>query len=149
LDTKKDGAVTGQASQPLIKSRLGMLMVEENNYDTNTITKRRKLIATRATGKLTEADYNKLLPLLTSMLKQYSKINWYFEMENFDGWELKGLWEEVKFDAKHANDFDKVAMVGEKKWEEWMTDLMKAFTSAEVRFFDSSQKEEAIEWIKS
>jgi hypothetical protein len=40
-------------------------------------------------------------------------------------------------------------MVGEKKWEEWMTDLMKAFTSAAVKFFDTSKKEEAIEWIKS
>lgn len=107
------------------------------------------IIATKATGKLTEADYNKLLPLLNNKIEQYRKIRWYFEMENFDGWELKAVWEDVKFDTKHANDFDKVAMVGEKKWEEWMTDLMKPFTSAEVKYFDSSQKEEAMQWIKN
>jgi len=106
------------------------------------------IIATKATGKLTEADYNKLLPLLNNKIEQYRKIRWYFEMENFDGWELKAVWEDVKFDTKHANDFDKVAMVGEKKWEEWMTDLMKPFTSAEVKYFDTSQKEDAIKWIK-
>jgi hypothetical protein len=107
------------------------------------------LIATKATEKLTEVDYNKLLPLLNNKVQQYQKIRWYFEMEDFDGWELKAFWEEIKFDAKHLNDFGKVAMVGDKKWEEWMTDLMKPFTSAKVKFFDTSEKEEAKRWIKS
>ena len=106
------------------------------------------LIATKATGKLTETDYNKLLPLLNNKVDQYRKISWYFEMEDFEGWKVKAFWEDVKFDAKHANDFEKVAMVGEKKWEEWMTDLMKPFTSADVRFFDISKKKEALKWIK-
>lgn len=106
-------------------------------------------MATKATNKLIQTDYDKLLPLLKDKLRQHDKIRWYFEMEDFDGWELKAFWEDVKFDVKHANDFDKVAMVGEKKWEEWMTDLMKPFTSAEVRYFDISQGEEAITWIKS
>lgn len=108
-----------------------------------------KVIATRATEKLTQTDYNKLLPLLNDKLRKHQKIRWYFEMKNFNGWELKALWEEIKFDAKHANDFDKIAMVGEKKWEEWMTDLMKAFTSAEVKYFSDAEKEEAIKWIES
>jgi len=108
-----------------------------------------KLIATKATEKLTEADYNKLLPILNNILKQHSKFRWYFEMENFDGWELKAFWEDVKFDARHANEFEKVAMVGEKIWEKWMADLMTLFASAEVRYFDISQKEEAMQWIKN
>ncbi len=107
------------------------------------------IIATKATEKLTEADYNKLLPILNNILKQHSKFRWYFEMENFDGWELKTFWEDVKCDARHANEFEKVAMVGKKKWEKWMADLMTLFASAEVRYFDLSQKEEAMQWIKN
>lgn len=107
------------------------------------------IIATKATEKLTEADYNKLLPILKNMLKQHRKFRWYFEMENFDGWELKAFWEDVKFDTEHASDFEKVAMVGENHWQEWMTDLMKPLTSAKVRYFDLSQKEEAVQWIKN
>lgn len=106
-----------------------------------------RVIATKATKKLTENDYNQLLPLLKDKLTQYQKIRWYFEMEDFDGWELKAFWEDVKFDAKHRNDFDKVAMVGEKKWEKLMTDLMRPFTSAEVKYFDISEKDVAMHWI--
>ena len=107
------------------------------------------VIATKATGKLTKTDYDKLLPVLHERLRQYKKLRWYFEMENFEGWELKAFWEDVKFDAQHANDFEKIAMVGEKKWQEWMTDLMKPFTSAEIKYFDLSQTHEAMRWIKS
>ncbi|MDT0687378.1 STAS/SEC14 domain-containing protein [Salegentibacter sp. F188] len=106
------------------------------------------LIATRATENLTEADYDKLLPLLNNIVEKYKKIRWYFEMEGFEGWTPKAFWKDLKFDVQHANDFEKVAMIGDKKWEKWMTDLMKPFTSAEVKFFDLEEKEIAKKWIK-
>ncbi|MCE7056509.1 STAS/SEC14 domain-containing protein [Algoriphagus sp. AGSA1] len=39
-------------------------------------------------------------------------------------------------------------MVGEKKWEEKMSDLMGFFSSGEVKYFDISEKETAFKWIK-
>ena len=107
------------------------------------------LIATVASGKLTVADYDQLLPLLKTKLAQHQKIRWYFEMNAFEGWELKAFWEDVKFDLSHANDFEKVAMVGDKQWEEWMTKTMHPFTNAEIKYFPLSQKEVALQWIKS
>lgn len=107
------------------------------------------IIATRATEKLTEADYHKILPLAKNLITQHNKIRWYFEFDNFEGWNPKALWEDIKFDATHVDDFEKVAIVGEKKWEEWMTQGMKPFTSAEIKYFDTSQREEALQWIKN
>ncbi|MGK7392859.1 MAG: STAS/SEC14 domain-containing protein [Candidatus Cyclobacteriaceae bacterium M2_1C_046] len=107
------------------------------------------LISTKATGTLTEEDYNTLIPMLEEKIENNQKVRWYFEMEDFDGWKVKALWEDAKFDAKHINDFEKIAMVGEKKWEKVMTDLMKPFTSADVKYFDAADKAKAINWIKS
>ena len=106
------------------------------------------LIATRATVNLTEADYDKILPLLNNIVEKHQKIRWYFEMEDFEGWKPKAFWEDLKFDVQHANDFEKVAMVGDKKWEEWMTGLMKPFTSAEVKFFEINHRTKAQKWIE-
>lgn len=106
------------------------------------------IIATKAMGKLTKSDYASLLPVLINRLQTYKKIRWYFEMENFQGWELKALWQDVKFDVQHANDFERIAMVGEKKWQEWITDLMKPFTNAEIAFFELKDRDIALEWIK-
>lgn len=40
-------------------------------------------------------------------------------------------------------------MVGRKDWMGWMTQLMKPFTSAEIRFFELGKQAEARKWIKA
>lgn len=106
------------------------------------------LICTKATEKLKRKDYEKLLPLLINVLKQSDKIRWYFETENFKGWDLKTFWEDVKFDIKYAGNFEKIAMVGEKKWQDLMTGIMKPFTKAEIKFFELGESDIALGWIK-
>lgn len=106
------------------------------------------LVATRANGKLTKEDYEKILPVLNQLEEKYPKIRWYFEMApDFDGWSLKAAAKDLNFDLSHAKQLEKIAMVGDKKWEEWLTEIMKPFTSAEIKFFELSQKEEAQVWI--
>jgi hypothetical protein len=106
------------------------------------------VIATKASGKLSAEDYAQLLPIMESVLKTHPKFRWYFEMENFKGWEFEAFWDDLKFDIKHFNNFEKVAMVGDSTWEKWITQLMKPFTKAEVKYFSLSQKQEALDWIK-
>ena len=45
-------------------------------------------------------------------------------------------------------DFEKIAMVGEKKWQEWMTEIMKPFTSAEIKYFSTEERDDARKWIE-
>lgn len=107
-----------------------------------------KVVATKATGKLHQSDYDKVLPILIDKEKTYEKICWYFEMEDFEGWDVKAAWEDVKFSFSHADQLEKIAMVGAKDWQEKLTKLMKPFTSAEVRFFEIEDREKAKSWIK-
>jgi hypothetical protein len=39
-------------------------------------------------------------------------------------------------------------MVGDKKWQELMTGLMKPFTPAAIKFFPLDEKERAKEWVE-
>lgn len=107
------------------------------------------IIATRATERLTKIDYEKLLPILNNKVARHAKIRWYFEMEDFDCWKINALWESVIYDAAYFHDLERVAMVGEEKWQEKMKNLMKPLTTAEVKYFDSSQKKEAMQWIEN
>lgn len=70
------------------------------------------------------------------ILESKDKVRWYFEMNDFDGWNVKGFWEDLKMDAKHADDYEKIVMVGDSNWQDWMTQLIKPFTAAEIKFFD-------------
>ncbi|AGA80642.1 MULTISPECIES: SpoIIAA family protein [Echinicola] len=108
---------------------------------------RDNIICTKADGNLTELDMEKIHPLIHNILKTGKKVRWYFEMENFTGWSIEGLWADAKMDLSHAKDYEKIAMVGEKKWQDWITQFMKPFTNAEIRYFDRNEKESARQWI--
>ena len=106
------------------------------------------LLATKIRGKLTSKDYEKISPMLESKAGKEKEIRWYFEMEDFHGWDLGGLWEDIKVDARHFNDFQKIAMIGDKRWEDVMTKFMDFFTPAEVKYFDLQERNRAMQWIR-
>lgn len=112
-----------------------------------TIITKDNIIYTIAREKITEQDFMELREELDKLIKNYPKIRWFYEMQDFDGWEVKTFFEDTKYSFEHKDDFEKIAMVGEKKWQEWMTGIMKPFTSAEVRYFEIKDKKEAEKWI--
>tara|TARA_B100000949_G_C14104929_1_gene375791 strand:+ start:405 stop:755 length:351 start_codon:yes stop_codon:yes gene_type:complete len=114
-----------------------------------TLTAQDNTVFTVASDQLDDADYDKIIPFLKEKIAEYGTINWFFEMTNFKGWTLSALWRDAKFDIKHKDNLSKIAMVGEKKWEEAMTTLMKPFTDTEIKFFDLGDREHAKQWINS
>lgn len=106
------------------------------------------LIYTVAEGKLTDEDYDRLIPLLEEKIRTYGKIRWYFEMQEFEGWSLSAMWRDLKFDFRNKENLERIAMVGDKAWEKQLTQLMKPFTGATIKYFDISEKDEAKNWIQ-
>jgi hypothetical protein len=107
------------------------------------------LIATRVSGTIEATDMEKVLPLLKNAIKIYGHVSWYYEMADLEGWTLRGFWTDFSFDITHANSFKRIAMVGDKQWEKLLSEMMKPFTAAEVKYFDLSEREAAMRWIKS
>jgi hypothetical protein len=78
-------------------------------------------VGVRAAGKLTEADYRQVLvPTIQLLLAQFLTLKAVFLMdETFEGWSLRAVWANTVFDVKHRRDFEKIAIVGAPKWEDW------------------------------
>lgn len=106
------------------------------------------LIAAKISGKLTEKDMEKMHPLIHNIIEKGHKVDFYFEMEDFKGYTLKGFWEDLKIDSAHLGDYGKMAFVGNKKWQEWAAKATDFFTGSEVKFFEKTNKENALERIK-
>ncbi|GAA5482963.1 STAS/SEC14 domain-containing protein [Haloferula sargassicola] len=107
------------------------------------------VVALRLSGKLDATDYESIIPTLESHIEHHGKIRVFWEMIDCDGWTIEGFGKDVGFDVRHANDLSKIAIVGDKKWEKWMSGLMKPFTSAEIRYFPISDRLSALTWIQS
>lgn len=108
-----------------------------------------KVIEVAVSGKLTDADYQHyFIPQFDALAKQYEKVRMLFEMSDFHGWEVKAAWDDLKLGMKHYGHVERIAMVGEKKWQQWMAQFGKAFTAAEVRYFDKMESAAARVWIE-
>ena len=107
-----------------------------------------KNVHVKVTGKLTKAEYEMFAPLVDEQIKEHGKIRILFEMHDFHGWTAGALWEDLKFDFKHWHDIERLAIVGESKWEAGMAAFCKPFTSAKIQYFDQSKLADASSWLE-
>jgi hypothetical protein len=106
-----------------------------------------KVLEVHLTGKLDRSDYEKFVPESEEMIKQYGKIRILVEMHDFHGWNAGAFWEDVKWNARHFRDIERLAVVGESKWHHWMTSFCKPFTTAQIRYFTPEGLDEARAWV--
>ena len=105
-----------------------------------------KVLEVQVSDKLVHKDYRHFVPEFERLVKENGKIRVLFEMADFHGWEGGALWDDIKFDLKHFADIERLAMVGDKKWEKGMSVFCKPFTTAKIRYFDRAAIAEARTW---
>jgi hypothetical protein len=99
------------------------------------------------TGTLTKADYDRFVSEFEELLRLRGKLRLLFDMTGLKGWDAGALWEDVKFDVKHFGDMERLAVLGEKKWQQAITTFCKPFTTATIRYFDHANAVEARQWL--
>jgi hypothetical protein len=107
------------------------------------------IVIVRATGRLTKQDHAQFAERMELVIERWGRLRMMFVMEDFDGWDPASAWEELKFELKHRRNLKRVAVVGEKTWERWAARFSELFTGTDVKFYDSSQADEAHAWIES
>ncbi len=108
-----------------------------------------KVIGFELKGKLHDEDYSEVLvPEVEAVIEREGSVRLLLHLVDFEGWDLHAAWDDMKFGAKHYRDFERVAIVGDKTWEEWMAKLASPFTSSGSRFFDDSDIDAAWDWLK-
>ncbi len=106
-----------------------------------------KIIEVKLSGKLHKDDYRHFAPAVDAAVEQHGKIRILVEMHDFHGWDAGALWEDIKFDMHHFRDIERLAIVGETKWEHGMATFCKPFTTAMIKYFDAHDAEAARRWI--
>ncbi|MBU1118803.1 STAS/SEC14 domain-containing protein [Patescibacteria group bacterium] len=102
----------------------------------------------KAIGKLTDEDYKAIVPELDALVEEHDSISVLFDIESFEGWSLKASFDDLRFVMKHHSDVKKLAIVGDRKWEEEMAKCSKFFISAEIKTFETGEMSQAWEWLK-
>ncbi len=104
-------------------------------------------IRLKAVGKLTHDDYEVITPMLNSALAavEVPRVRALIDGTELEGWELRAAWDDLKIGVKHGRDFEKIAIYGNKNWQEIAAKVGGWFISGEVRYFDDEQS--ALTWL--
>lgn len=108
---------------------------------------RSSYLTLKARGRLSHEDYELLRPLLESALEGLGerRMKVLFDATELEGWELRAAWDDLKLGLKHGGKFDKVALYGNRNWQQIASKLGSWFISGEVRYFEDRQA--ALEWL--
>ena len=103
----------------------------------------------RVIGKLTHEDYEKITPMINSALEGVDdpSINVFIDGSELEGWQLRAAWDDFKLGLKHGREFNKVAILGTKKWQKYASKLASWFVSGEVKYFEDIV--EAYRWLQA
>jgi hypothetical protein len=107
-----------------------------------------KILSVYVSGKLTKADYEGAVPEFERLVKQHGKIRVLFDMTDFHGWEVGAAWEDIKLSLAHFTHIERLAMVGERRWQHGMATFGKPFTKAAMRYFDHADSAQARKWLE-
>ena len=107
-----------------------------------------KIVTLKINQTLDKEDYESFVPLIETQMQAGGPIRVLIELHAFKGWTTGALWEETKFAAKHFRDIERIAVVGESRWEKGVKLFVKPFTAAKVRFFHMQALMQARQWLE-
>ena len=104
-------------------------------------------LSLKAIGKLTHEDYVLITPMIDSALSEVKmpKVNVLIDGTEMEGWELRAAWDDFKIGLKHGSEFKKIAIYGNKNWQEIAAKIGSWFISGKVKYFEDY--ESAFNWL--
>lgn len=104
-------------------------------------------LSLKAVGKLTHEDYLHITPMIDAALKEvpHPKVKVLVDAYELEGWEVRAAWDDFKLGLKHGHEFDRIAIYGDKRWQEMMAKVGTWFISGEIKYFDDFGL--ALEWL--
>ena len=105
-------------------------------------------LSLKAIGKLTHDDYQTITPMIESALEgvDHPKIKAIFDGTELEGWELRAAWDDFKIGLKHGSEFEKIAIYGNRRWQEISAKVGSWFMSGEVKYFEN--RDDAFAWLE-
>lgn len=102
----------------------------------------------KAVGKLIHEDYELITPMIDSALEGLTdpKICALVDGTELDGWAPRAAWDDFKLGIKHRREFAKVAIYGNKRWQEMGAKVGSWFIAGDIRYFDDESA--ALAWLR-
>jgi hypothetical protein len=107
----------------------------------------------KAVGSITADDVRAIEPQIEREIAESRKrpIGILVDLSGVEDVEWKACWEELRFLSRYGGPIARVAVIGARKWEELMGEVVGAtvLMQADIRYFQASEIMHAWHWVKT
>jgi hypothetical protein len=104
-----------------------------------------KVLGYTISGDMTKADFQTLVPVLSSVIKAQGSVSVLFDLTGFKREKITALGSDVDFSQQFQGKIAKIALVGDSKWESHLTKLVEPYAAKEAKYFDTDS--DAWSWL--
>lgn len=106
------------------------------------------IIGLEIDGWIDAEDIDRIVKIVEPRIDAGEKLRIYAEVSSWSGMSLGAFIKDLKFSLQHLNDFEKEAIVSDKKWLEALSAFGNTlFSGIEVKHFTPDESDKALEWL--
>ncbi len=109
-----------------------------------------KLLQLKIRGMLKKADHDRIIQIAKEAIEREGKVHVLIILEAFEGWDRGGDWGDVSFMSEQGRHIEKMAIVGDEKWQDdALAFTAKGFRATAIEFFTPARLNDARTWLSS
>jgi len=106
------------------------------------------LLTLSVSGTLTQPELSSMQTAVAAIFGAEGQWRVLVLTDNFHGWERGGSWDDFSFQSEHDAHIERMALVGERKWEELaLLFTAKGLRKFPIQYFTPAQVAEARAWL--
>ncbi len=98
--------------------------------------------------ELTKDDVERFHDELRRAIDEYGSVKLYTDVHKMESVTPRAMIEDLKLTPEYVSDIDRYAVVGDQRWQEWVTELGDLVTKGEVRYFRPEEALRARRWLR-
>ena len=108
------------------------------------------VISVRLLGKLEPSAYDGVSEEIDNLMSRLEHVRLMLDLREFDGWSgLAALVNHLSLVREHQSVPERIAVVGDKAWQNLAEKVMSRFVNARTQFFDAEDFEGGKAWISA
>jgi len=108
------------------------------------------IVTMKVSGKLAEPELVQAQQAMAEIIRAQGKVRILVVAENFSGWEKGGDWADLSFQEEFDPYIEKMAIVGDKRWEELaLIFVASGLRKFPIEYFATGEQDSARAWLKA
>lgn len=99
-------------------------------------------------GDISKEDYATLVPEVQAVVDEQGSVKLLLDMEQFKSEKPEAWGSDFSFGHTYRKQIEKMAIVGDKKWEKGLAKLAEPFYAREAQYFHTADIADAWSWLK-